>query len=178
MSRDFNELIKLIKQKDELAFEEVYFMTNKMVYSIIISITKDEDVTEDLMQDTYIKMVKNINQFQAGYNFKTWLGTIARNLAIDYYRRNQREYVVDISLEEQQFFETTEKNLDLEAEAFELLDTLTSDEQLIVLLRVIDELTFREIAEITERPLGTVIWSYNNSIKKLSKMYKGGADSE
>lgn len=172
MQDDILKLIEKLKKKDNEAFEIIYYQTHKMVFSIIYSIVKDDLDAEDLMQDTYIKMIENINSFKAGRNFKTWLGTIARNLAIDHYRRSQRVLNIDLQEEEQVYFESTNENLDLKAEALELLETLSSDEQLIVLLRVVDELTFREISEITNRPLGTVIWSYNQSINKLSKLYK------
>ncbi|MGI6786944.1 MAG: RNA polymerase sigma factor [Acholeplasmataceae bacterium] len=172
MAIDIKQLVERIKNRDNQAFEIIYYQTHKMVYSIIYSIVKDDLDAEDLMQDTYIKMIENINSFQHGKNFKTWLGTIARNLAIDYYRRNQRKLNVDLLEEEQVYFESTGENLDLKAEALELLEMLSSDEQLIVLLRVVDELTFREISEITNRPLGTVIWVYNQSISKLSKLYQ------
>ncbi len=172
MQNDISKLIDRLKNRDNDAFEIIYYETHKMVFSIIYSIVKDDLDAEDLMQDTYIKMIENINSFKSGRNFKTWLGTIARNLAIDHYRRSQRILNVDLAEEEQVYFESSNENLDLKAEALELLDTLSSDEQLIVLLRVVDELTFREIAEITNRPLGTVIWSYNQSINKLSKLYK------
>ncbi len=172
MQDDILKLIEKLKNKDNEAFEIIYYQTHKMVFSIIYSIVKDDLDAEDLMQDTYIKMIENINSFKAGRNFKTWLGTIARNLAIDHYRRSQRVLNIDLQEEEQVYLESTNENLDLKAEALELLETLSSDEQLIVLLRVVDELTFREISEITNRPLGTVIWSYNQSINKLSKLYK------
>lgn len=178
MADNYKTLIQKLKNKDQAAFETIYYQTHKMVYSIIYAIIKDDLDAEDLMQDTYIKMIENINSFNTSKNFKTWLGTIARNLAIDFYRRNQKTINIDLQADEQVYFEASSTNLDLEAEATELLDELTSDEQLIVLLRVVDELTFREISDITNRPLGTVIWSYNQSISKLSKLYKGGAKNE
>ena len=178
MNDDINILIEKLIQRDNQAFETIYYRTNKMIYSIIITIAKDEMVTEDLMQETYIKMIKSIHSFKRGKNFNTWLGTIARNLAIDYYRRNQKTITVDIQEEGQLLFSNQSVNEDIKAEALELLNHLNEDEQLIVTLRVVNELTFKEISEITQRPLGTVIWSYNNSISKLSKQYKGGLNNE
>ena len=78
MQDDILKLIEKLKNKDNEAFEIIYYQTHKMVFSIIYSIVKDDLDAEDLMQDTYIKMIENINSFKAGRNFKTWLGTIAR----------------------------------------------------------------------------------------------------
>src|SRR5690554_7047163 len=88
---NLNEAIEKLKQKDELAFEFIYKQTSSSVYAIIINIVKDHNKTEDLMQDTYIKMIKSINSYNNKYNFKTWLITIARNTAIDNYRKTKKE---------------------------------------------------------------------------------------
>ena len=166
------QLIEALKNKDNKAFEQIYYETNKLVFSIIASIIKDDDTIADLMQETYIKMVRNINQYDSNKSFKTWLGTIARNTAIDFYRKNQHIVQVDITDEEGMVYQAKEIDLDLEHYAFELLEILSEDERIIVLLRVIDELSFKEIANIVDRPLGTVLWSYQNSMNKLSKEYK------
>ena len=172
MKDSIPQLIERLKQKDNQAFELIYYETNKLVYSIIVSIVKDDAATEDLMQETYIKMIENINQFDPKRNFKSWLSTIARNLAIDYYRKSSHEQLIDITIEEEVYYKSDAKNLDLEHEAFELLEILTDDERIIVLLRVFDEMSFKEISKIVNRPIGTVLWSYNNSIKKMSDNYK------
>ena len=71
MKDSIPQLIQKLKQKDNQAFELIYYETNKLVYSIIVSIVKDDDATEDLMQETYIKMIENINQFDPKRNFKS-----------------------------------------------------------------------------------------------------------
>lgn len=163
--------LEKLKKKDQQAFEKVYHETKNAVFAIIISITKNQDDAEDLMQDTYIKMLESINSYNPKKSFKTWIMTIAKNLAIDHYRRQRKTYTVDMLEEEQVFFKADSYNPDSDIIALELLDTLTDDERIIVLLRVVDELTFKEISEVVDRPLGTVLWSYNNSMKKLEKEY-------
>lgn len=92
-----------IKQKDETAFEFIYNSTSSSVYGIIKAIIKDHNKTEDVMQETYIKMIKSINSYNYKYNFKSWLLTIARNTALDYYRKIIKEEVIDVNENEHLF---------------------------------------------------------------------------
>lgn len=73
---DLNQAIERLKVKDEVAFEYIYSVTSKLVYTVIIGIIKDHSATEDLMQDTYIKMIQSINSYNNKHKFNTWLTTI------------------------------------------------------------------------------------------------------
>ena len=81
---DLNQAIERLKLKDEVAFEYIYSVTSKLVYTVIIGIVKDHSATEDLMQDTYIKMIQSINSYNNKHKFNNWLTKIARNTAIYY----------------------------------------------------------------------------------------------
>jgi RNA polymerase sigma-70 factor, ECF subfamily len=100
---DLVEAIEKLKKKDNEAFEYIYNYTKSSVYGIIINIVKSRDVTEDLMQDTYIQVVKSINSYNSDYKFSSWVIMIARNKAIDYYRKKRKEMLIDITESEYLF---------------------------------------------------------------------------
>ena len=75
---NFDDYIERLRHKDNEAFEYIYEHSKRGVYAIIVAIVKDRQTTEDLMQDTYIKMLKNINQYQVGRNFNAWITQIAK----------------------------------------------------------------------------------------------------
>ena len=77
-----NQMIKGLRQKSEEAFEECYYKYKDLVYYVIIKMTKNKELTEDLVQDTFIKMYQQIDKFDGKY-FKAWLLTIAKNLTIN-----------------------------------------------------------------------------------------------
>lgn len=176
---NFDDFIELLKQKDNQAFETVYEHTKRGVFSIIISIVQDKHQTEDLMQDTYIKMLKNINSYQKGRNFNAWLLQIAKNLAIDYYRKNHLVSVHD-PIEEDFIFdeakpvEESQNSYQVE----ELVKPLDPLEKQIVLLRIVSDMKFKDISESVNKPLGTVLWIYNKSLKKMKNHLEGGTDNE
>lgn len=169
---DLEVAIKRIKQKDNNAFEFIYHKTRSLVYAVIINIVKDHNTTEDLMQDTYIKMLQNINSYNEKFNFKTWLATIARNNAIDYYRKTKKEEIIDVS-ENENYFPHTKSNVTNEYNANYFLSFLDADEKEIVILRAMENFKFKDIAKIVNKPSGTVRWIYGEAMKKMKTHSKG-----
>jgi RNA polymerase sigma-70 factor (ECF subfamily) len=160
-----------IKSKDETAFEFIYNSTSSSVYGIIMSIIKDRNKAEDIMQETYIKMIRSINSYNDKYNFKSWLLATARNTALDHYRSMVKEDVIDI--QESEYLFPTQKS---EAEDNHLancfLSLLDEDEREIVILFAMENFKHKDIAEIVGKPLGTVTWLYNKAMNKLKQASK------
>jgi len=169
---NLNEAIEKLKQKDELAFEFIYKQTSSSVYAIIINIVKDHNKTEDLMQDTYIKMIKSINSYNNKYNFKTWLITIARNTAIDNYRKTKKEQLVDIN-ESEFLFPESKSEVTSEFNANYFLSLLDEEEREVVILYAMEDFKHKEIAQILNKPIGTITWLYNKAMKKLKENSEG-----
>lgn len=170
---DYGQLIEKIKAHDESAFNLLYNQSKNAVYAIIYAIVKQRQTTEDLMQDTYMKMVQNLYQYNGKVKFITWLLTIAKNLAIDYYRKDQHQIIV--SPEDQDFrypshSDNTEKKLESET----YLSILNDLERQIVLLKTVGDLKHHEIALIVNKPVGTVMWMYNTAIKKMRNFSEEG----
>jgi RNA polymerase sigma-70 factor (ECF subfamily) len=165
MKINYDDYIDLLIKKDNEAFKIVYENTKKGVFSMIISIVRNKAVTEDLMQDTYIKMIEKIRQYKKGRNFYAWLLQIAKNTALDHYRKFNKETVYDP--QEQAYYH---ENLKTEAKTYSVLDLvkpLDETEKQIVLLRAVDDMKFKDIARVVDKPLGTVLWIYNKAIKSL-----------
>jgi RNA polymerase sigma-70 factor, ECF subfamily len=158
-------IIRELKQKNYQSFDTFYNLTKNQVFYAIISVVKDNDLAEDLMQDTYVKFLEKIDQYKDGANPYAYLSTIARNLAINTYNQRKREVYSE------EIFETIpspEENNN-EEDIFKILDLLDPDEREVVTLHIINNLKFREIVPIVEKPLGTVLWIYNKAIKKLKE---------
>ena len=159
-----DSIIVELKQKNYASFDEFYNLTKNQVFYTIVSIIKDRMLAEDIMQDTYLKFLEKIEQYQLGSNVYAYLSQIGRNLAINVYNRRKKEVQNDDMIES---LPAQEEKAEDDTEIFKLLDYLDIKEREIVVLHVINDLTFREIAEITKKPLGTVLWIYNKAIKKL-----------
>lgn len=147
-------------------FDYFYNETKKNVFFSVAAIIKDRDIIDDLMQDTYIKFLENIDKYKSKTSINAYLSTIAHNISINYYNREKR-----LNHDEEMINIIPDKKHDPydEIEAIELLKSLTDIEREIIVLHVINELKFKEIASIVDKPIGTVLWIYNRAINELKK---------
>ena len=160
--------IKKLAARDEDAFERVYAQTKKGVYIIIYNVVKDHEQTKDLMQDVYLLMLDKIDKYRPDTNFYNWLLMIAKNKALDTYRRNKKLTYYD-EIDYDQNFASHEETPDQRDEFESLLSVLTDEERQIVLFKIVDQMKHKDIAKLLEKPLGTVIWMYHEAIKKMKK---------
>jgi RNA polymerase sigma-70 factor (ECF subfamily) len=173
MEHDFETLVARLKQRDESAFNQIYAQTHRGVFSMIASIVHSREDVEDLMQETYIKMTTQIYSYQKGRNFFAWLMQIAKNTALDHYRKYHRIHIYDPQ-EQNQIFDQAIPSESSTIEIESILSTLSPEEKEIVLLHVVAQVKFKDIAQSVNKPLGTVLWLYQKALKKLkSTMEKG-----
>lgn len=156
---------KLIK-RDEKAFEYVYHMTKKGVYSVAFAIVKSHQITEDLMQDVYMKMMQSIHQYQSNTNFYNWLLQLTKNLAIDYYRKYSKQINVDV-VEYDHTFVSKQTSPDEETKFDQMTKVLDDEEKMILYLKIVDDMKHKEIAKFLNKPTGTIQYIYNQAIKKI-----------
>jgi RNA polymerase sigma-70 factor (ECF subfamily) len=176
MGKEIDQYVRMLKDGDNDAFDYIYYETKNSVFLIIVSILKDYSLAEDVMQDTYMNMIKALDRYQEGTNFKNWIITMARNLAINEYNRRKKETLVDITNENNVFggIEDTRKY-----EGWLIDDVmlyLDENERQVILLRFSENMLHKDIAQALDMPLGTVLWIYQKAIKKIKKMIKKGGD--
>lgn len=150
----------------------LYQNTDRTVYSFILSIMKNPQDAEEVMQETYMKIWTSASSYQSQGKPLAWIFTIARNLC--YMKFRDQKHRADMGLEELTGEETGELCLPLEnlADAMALraaLELLKEDERQIVLLHASAGLKHREIAASLGMSLATVLSKYNRSIKKLKQ---------
>lgn len=170
-TKEMTLIVRSLKDNNLEMFDRFYDLTKKQVYFAIMSILKNRESTEDIMQDTYMRFLNNIDKYKESTNVIAFLVTIARNLAINLYNRNKTEIKYDFSRYEDTYVNDTKDNSLMEV----VYETLEGDELEVFILHVIDDLKHREIAKIMKKPLGTITWMYNKAVKKL-KMKVGEQD--
>jgi len=164
-ARELDSYIDLYIAGQEDAFDVIYYETQKTVYLSIYNIIKDKSLIEDIMQDTYIKVVNSLEYYRRGTNFHAWIATIARNQAINVYNKRKKELLID-PIDNIAFFESpVEKNSLLE-KALGILDGLEKD---IIVYHIVLNFKFKDIADILEIPLSTVFYMYKKALSKIKK---------
>ena len=169
MELNLGYYVDLLVQKNKEAFEYVYQETKQLVFAIIIAIVKDKSLAEDVMQDTYIKMLSYINFYDKNKSFKNWLLTIAKNSAIDYYRKRQHYVVIDTEEQEYMLPATEDNNCDILFVKL-VLKKFSESERQILLMHFTDGMKFKDIATVLDMPLGTVLTNYSRAIKRVKQL--------
>ena len=172
---NIDEIINEFRNANYTHFDEFYNETKKTVFFSILSIVKDTSAVDDLMQDTYVKFLENINKY-SHTNINAYLSTMAHNIAINYYNREKRLVHDEEIIDYQQAPQDDKDNKYQYVEVMQMLKELDDISREVVILHTINDLKFKEIAKIIDKPLGTVLWIYNKAIKDLKR--KVGAKDE
>lgn len=159
-----NEVFLELKRGDQTHFNWFYENSKKQLFYNILSYTKNYELSEDLLQETYVKFLTNIKNIDDKVNVLGYLMVMSKNITLDYFKKNNRIETLneeDISFEDDKIHETM-----LVSKIKEILNDI---EFKILILHILGELTFNEIKDIVKKPLGTVLWIYNKSLKKVRK---------
>lgn len=175
-----NRLIKRCQSGDKEAFQELITRYHPYVYKFLIKMTGNEDVSEDITQETFIKLIRNIDKFDihGKAKFSTYLITLCRNCYFDYFRKNKKS-INDIYIDEilnMEYDNVEEKVLDrIQYQDINTsLEKLTEDQRIVIKMKYIEGLTLKEIGEKLEIEPKTIKSRIHNGVIKLRKLFKGG----
>ena len=175
---EFEQAVEQIRQGNKNGLRVIYEAYGDKIYRLFLGKVRKREDAEDLTSDFFLKLWETAPLHQSGKGHRAWMGTIARNMAIDYLRHAGHETPVeDADLTNQESLTertTAEDTVISDMNAADILSQLSEDEQEIVRMHLAAELTFREIASILKRPLGTVAWKYQNAIGKLKRLAEEG----
>ena len=166
------------KKKAPKEFEDLTLQHLKALYNFAYRLVRNAGDAEDLVQETYLKAFRSFEQFEEGTNIKAWLLRILKNTFINRYRQNQRvkekvdfdkieesyETLIDESgiLYSENPEELLMKNLYGE-EVESALHELPEEYRIVIHLALVENFAYKEIAELLQIPIGTV----------MSRLYRG-----
>ena len=177
------QLIKKFQDGDIGAYNQIVYRYKDRLLNFIYRFLNDLDRSEDLVQDTLLKLYTHKDSYKEIAKFSTWLYTIAANLSRTELRKikrrktfsvtelshDDREFIIkstDVGPGEANFSQNFEKNVQ------RALAELPDDFKTIIILRDIQELSYDEISKIVEVPLGTVKSRINRGRVKLQQLLK------
>lgn len=176
------ELIRRAKNGEKSAFEEIIGLYEKKVFSTIYYMVKNEHEVEDIAQEVFVKIYKNLKNFKEESSLYTWIYRITINVCIDEIKKKKNVVYIDEKLQtdegEVEFqLEDESKGPDELAEDEELKRKLTEcirklpvDQSTMIILRDIKGFTYMEIAEMTKTNLGTVKSKINRARASLKRI--------
>lgn len=155
---DESFLVEGLKRGDPAASDELFTRYNRPLHAFIMRMTGEQSAAEDIFQETWMRVVRNIDSFRGDCKFSSWLFQIALNLCRNLARSHARREFVDLDKAGQlaQDPDVDADRILLAARMKKLVDTLPDKMREVLVLRFYHEKTDFEISEITGLPAGTV----------------------
>lgn len=171
-----DRLLCMMKTGDKEAFRMFYEQTARAIYSYALSIIKNPQDAEEIMQDTYVAAWTQCDSYEPNGKPLAWLFTIARNLCYGRLRRQSAHPSASLEFlqEGDSSWEPSDLNPAIEQASdkqalLAALDTLSEEERRLILLHIVASLKHREIADMLHLPLSTVLSKYHRALKKMQK---------
>ena len=172
-SRELERLLGGVAAGDRDSLAELYGRTRAAVYGLALSYLKNGQDAQDITQDTFVRVWEKAGQYRPQGKPLSWMLAIARNLALMKLRSARH---TDL-LPDEEWVLVPAPDSPLTAEDRHLLElavnALADEERRVVMLHAVAGLKHREIADLLEMPLATVLSKYHRALKKLNNRLKG-----
>jgi RNA polymerase sigma-70 factor (ECF subfamily) len=167
------DVVALAQDGREAAYRELVRRYERPVFSLVYRMVRDRETAEDLAQDTFVKVLNNVERYRPEFKFSSWLFKIANNVAIDHLRKRQLNTIsTDGSRHATTAAEVEATSFDVVEPGANALEQMTSEElggaieravgrlrpmyRSCILLRHVEGRSYEEIAQTLDLPLGTV----------------------
>lgn len=178
------QMVLAVREGDTTAYRGLVEKYQERVYHMVYGMLRNQEDARDITQDAFVKAYDNLQKFRLESSFYTWIYRIAMNLAIDLLRKRKRRPVTDFDeqiatrderggiddVHHQDGPGRTLERKRLYARIMGAMQQLPEDQRQVVLLRELEGLSYKEIAEVMEVPEGTIMSRLYYARKKLQKL--------
>lgn len=178
------ELVQLYLEGNNRAFDELLARTQNGIFSYIIFIVHNEEVANDIFQETFLKAITKLQErkYVVSGKFNAWLIRIAHNIIMDWYRRQHTKNVIDTSVEDMtiaqmsdvELMETSKEDLmsnkQVLTDVRNLMRYLPESQREVVQMRFYQDYSFKEIAELTGVSINTSLGRMRYAIINMRRL--------
>ncbi len=167
------------------AFDELLNRTQSSLFAYIMFVVRNEDVANDIFQETFVKVITRLQEgrYTDSGKFSFWLTRIAHNAIMDWYRAQRSEHIVDLADENDlsklkgeqvmdNFRESELVNEQVMDDVRRMMEALPAAQREVVYMRFYQQLSFKEIAELTGVSINTSLGRMRYALMNLRKMAK------
>lgn len=173
---------------DNKAFDELLDRTQTKLFTYIMFVVHDHDTADDIFQETFVKAITKMQQgkYTDSGKFLFWLTRIAHNVIMDWYRQQQSEHIIDMAndndltnLREQSVMDRDRESEMVSEQVLKdvrrIMDALPAPQREVVYMRYYQQLSFKEIADITGVSINTALGRMRYALinmRKIAKQYQ------
>ena len=168
---DDNELIQKFQNGDEKAFDQLVRNNLNNVFGFFMKVTRDEMSAEDLTQDVFMKLYKNLKNFRHDSNFSTYLYRINSNTVNSWITRNKWKNLLHLDQAPDKGEYDIKNEVEwTKEELWNEISKLPNKQRRVMILRITDSLSYSEISKITGMSEGTAKVNFHHGLKKLKEV--------
>ena len=176
------ELIERYQDGDVHSFELLIGRYQKQVYSYILTLVKDKQLADDVFQDTFVKVIQTIKSksYKDDGRFVQFAMRIAHNLVIDHFRKENRIPTVESSSEDYNYIDNvpiTDHSVEqgmvvdqIYSDLHRMITFLPDEQREVLRMRIFDDMSFKDIADITNVSINTALGRMRYALINLRKM--------
>lgn len=175
-----SDLIQKFLKGDQSGIEQLFNKHQDRLYTYIFFLVKKQEVAEDVFQDAFVKAFNSIKagKYKDDGRFFSWISRIAHNLVIDYFREKKKHKMISGDEQEETIFVDTKTfnvedsiaNKQVLNDVKALLEYLPEDQREVIVMRNYLDMSFKEIAKITEVSINTSLGRMRYAILNLRKL--------
>ncbi len=169
------EILNLILSKDkkEVGYRYLIRKYQEKLYSFIKKMNLNHEDTDDILQNVFIKIIKNVDRFEQKSSLSTWIYKIATNETLNFISSKKRKATLEWN---DDFSKSVTDGVNIEDTTLwlkEAIDLLPDKQKLVFNLRYYEEMPYHTISEITDTSEGALKASYHHAVKKIEIYLKG-----
>ena len=176
------ELIERYQDGDVHSFELLIGRYQKQVYSYILTLVKDKQLADDVFQDTFVKVIQTVKSkaYKDDGRFVQFAMRIAHNLVIDHFRKENRIPTVESSSEDYNYIDNvpiTDASVEqgmivdqVHSDLHRMIAFLPDEQREVLCMRIFDDMSFKDIADITNVSINTALGRMRYALINLRKM--------
>lgn len=162
------ETIELVKKGDKEAFRVIVSQYMQRAYYIALGFVHNHQDALDISQESFVKAFRKIKTFNTQKPFFPWFYRLLKNLCLDHLKKRSR--LKEIPLEEIQVLSGEKEDKDMKEVLWRGIERLPFEQREVVVLRYFQQFSYKEIAEVTEKSIGTVMSSLFYAKKRLKEI--------
>lgn len=165
-----SEVIKQVIKGNREAYQVIVERYMQRAYYIALGFVRNSQDAMDISQESFIKAFRKIKRFDPEKSFFPWFYKLLKNLCLDHIKRRSR--VQEIPLDEARILNEEREDREMKEILWRGIETLSFEQKEVIILRYFQQFSYQEIAEITAKPVGTVMSSLFYAKKRLKEAIK------